>query len=120
MGSAILDIATSALRVTQRALDTTGHNIANVNTEGYSRQRVETATRYPHFTGAGFFGTGVETTAIKRVYDDFLATRLRNATSGFSTPSTTSPAIPHRYRPGRPCCRRRKTLPAGSSCSIPA
>ncbi len=84
MGSAILDIATSALRVTQQALNTVGHNIANVNTEGYSRQRVDTATREPFFSGAGFFGTGVETTAIKRAYDDFLTTRLREATTAFS------------------------------------
>ncbi|MBN2699852.1 MAG: flagellar hook-associated protein FlgK [Methylothermaceae bacterium] len=84
MGSNLLDIATSALRVNQRALDTTGHNIANVNTEGYSRQRVEVATRQPRFSGAGYLGTGVETTAIKRAYDDFLTTRLRNTTSGFA------------------------------------
>jgi len=88
MGSAILDIATSALRVTQQALNTTGHNIANVNTEGYSRQRVDTATREPFFSGAGFFGTGVQTTAIKRAYDDFLTTRLREATTGFSEVDT--------------------------------
>ncbi len=88
MGSAILDIATSALRVTQQALNTVGHNIANVNTEGYSRQRVDTATREPFFSGAGFFGTGVQTTAIKRAYDDFLTTRLREATTGFSEVDT--------------------------------
>ncbi len=54
MGSTILDIATSALRVTQNALTTTGQNIANVNTEGYSRQRVLSSARDPQFSGAGF------------------------------------------------------------------
>jgi len=83
MGSTILDIATSALRVTQNALTTTGHNIANVNTEGYSRQRVLSSSREPQFSGAGFFGTGVQTTSIRRAYDEFLATRLRDATNNF-------------------------------------
>ncbi|BCX82929.1 flagellar hook-associated protein 1 FlgK [Methylomarinovum caldicuralii] len=80
----LLSIATSALRVTQKALDTTGHNIANVNTEGYHRQRVDTATRTPLFTGAGFFGTGVHITDVQRAYDEFLDNRVREATTRFS------------------------------------
>ncbi len=84
MGSSILDIATSALRVTQNALDTTAQNIANVNTEGYSRQRVQSSARQPQFTGAGFFGTGVQTTSVRRAYDQFLTGQLRNASSNFS------------------------------------
>jgi len=84
MGSSILDIATSALRVNQNALDTTSHNIANVNTEGFNRQRVQTATRQPQFSGAGFFGTGVHTTSVRRAYDEFLTNRLRHATTSFS------------------------------------
>ncbi len=80
----ILGIATSALQLTQQALDTTSHNIANVNTEGYSRQRVDAATRDPLFIGVGFLGTGVKTAAIKRVYDQFLDTQVRTSTSGFA------------------------------------
>ncbi len=84
MGSSILDIATSALRVTQNALDTTAQNIANVNTEGYSRQRVQSSAREPQYTGAGFFGTGVQTTSVRRAYDQFLTGQLRDATSNAS------------------------------------
>ena len=84
MASSILDIAASALRTTQKQLDTTGHNIANVNTEGYSRQRVQTATREPQFSGFGYLGTGVQATSIRRNYDDFLTNRLRQATTGYS------------------------------------
>lgn len=84
MSSNLLSIATSALQVTQQALATTSHNIANVNTEGYSRQRVDAATRDPMFVGAGFVGTGVKTAAIQRSYDQFLETQLRSATSSLA------------------------------------
>ncbi len=84
MASKLLGIATSALQVTQQALDTTSHNIANVNTQGYSRQRVDAATREPSFQGVGFLGSGVKTAAIKRSYDQFLETQLRASTSSFS------------------------------------
>ena len=43
----MLGTGLSSLRALQRALDTTAHNIANVSTPGYSRQRVEFATRQP-------------------------------------------------------------------------
>ena len=42
--STILHIATKALLAEQLGVEVTGHNIANVNTEGYSRQRVDLVT----------------------------------------------------------------------------
>lgn len=69
----VLNIGTSALLSLQRAIDTTGNNIANVNTEGYSRQRVEFAALPPRLTGAGFVGTGVTIGAITRSFNQFLA-----------------------------------------------
>jgi len=57
----------------QRAISTTGHNIANVNTEGFSRQRVEFTAVEPQISGAGFIGSGVAIGAITRSYDQFLA-----------------------------------------------
>lgn len=77
--SSILNIGVSALTASQRQLGTTGHNIANVNTEGYSRQRVEQLQRNPQFTGAGFIGQGVEVSTIERLASDFLTTQLRGA-----------------------------------------
>lgn len=65
----------------QRGLATTGHNIANVNTEGYSRQRTEQIERLPSFTGAGFIGNGVDIASITRSYDSFLSTQLRSSLS---------------------------------------
>jgi len=65
----------------QRAISTTGHNIANVNTEGYSRQRVEFAALEPQLSGAGFIGSGVTIAAITRSYDEYLAGDVLTRTS---------------------------------------
>ena len=43
----MLGTGLSSLRALQRAMDTTSHNIANVSTDGYTRQRVDFATRTP-------------------------------------------------------------------------
>ena len=83
MASGILGTAVSGLMAFQRSLETTSHNIANVNTEGYSRQRVELATRPEKFTGAGFIGQGVDIANITRSYDQFIVNQLRGSTSAF-------------------------------------
>ena len=83
MASGILGTAVSGLMAFQRSLDTTSHNIANVNTEGYSRQQVELATRPEQFTGAGFLGQGVGISNISRSYDQFISNQLRFSTSAF-------------------------------------
>jgi flagellar hook-associated protein 1 FlgK len=75
--SGILSIGVSALLANRQAMDTTGHNIANVNTEGYSRQRVDFAAREPTPSGSHFIGNGVETGQITRMYDDFIANQMR-------------------------------------------
>lgn len=68
----ILNIGTRALLANQTALQTIGNNIANVNTPGYSRQRVEMETVAGQFTGAGYIGKGVTVQTIVRNYDGFL------------------------------------------------
>lgn len=83
MASGMLDIGSSALLSYQRALDTIGHNIANVNTPGYSRQRVELAARPPFGTGAGFIGSGVDMVSIQRTYNQFITDELRTSTTSF-------------------------------------
>lgn len=75
--SGLLNTAISGLRVSQNALKTTGHNIANANTEGYSRQRTESATNLASASGAGYIGNGVQTTAVKRSVDEFVIEQLR-------------------------------------------
>jgi len=81
MSGDIFNIGLSALLASQRGLATTGHNIANVNTAGYSRQRVTFETREPQFVGIGFAGKGVDIQSITRVANDFLVDQLRVATS---------------------------------------
>jgi len=54
------------------ALQTTGNNVANANTAGYSRQSVELATAFSQQTGSGFFGKGVDVATVTRAHSDFL------------------------------------------------
>ncbi|MEN8259181.1 MAG: flagellar hook-associated protein FlgK [Pseudomonadota bacterium] len=84
MSSGILGTAISGLLSFQQGLNTAGHNIANVNTEGYSRQRVEFTTRLPQRTGIGFIGSGVEVSNVSRVYDQYLVNQLRMSSSTFA------------------------------------
>jgi flagellar hook-associated protein 1 FlgK len=83
MATGILGIATSGLATTQYALATTGHNIANATTEGYSKQRVEQTEREPSFSGAGFVGNGVDLGSITRTYDNFIETQIRTSSSAY-------------------------------------
>lgn len=78
------NIAKSGLFAQQKALDVTSHNIANANTDGYTRQRVQLQTTTPYSMpamnnamGPGQTGTGVEVSAINRVRDDFLDYQTR-------------------------------------------
>lgn len=78
----ILGIGTSGLLAYQRSMTTVSHNIANVNTEGYSRQRTQLDTLNPQGFGYGFMGSGVKTTTVERVYDEFLVGQVRTQTTG--------------------------------------
>jgi len=70
-----LHIGYSALNAAQIAIDTTGHNISNAETEGYSRQRVVTAAAYPISIDPGQRGNGTQITEITRVFDKFVFNR---------------------------------------------
>lgn len=73
-----LHIGYSGLNASQIGIDTTGHNIANAETEGYSRQRVVTAAAKPLSVDPGQRGGGTQITEIARVFDDFVFGRLSN------------------------------------------
>jgi len=83
MGNTMLSTAITGLQAFQRSLETTSHNISNVNTEGYSRQRVDLATSKEQMIGPGYLGTGVSINNISRSYDQFITTQLRSSTSTF-------------------------------------
>ncbi|MDY6949945.1 MAG: flagellar hook-associated protein FlgK [Thermodesulfobacteriota bacterium] len=72
----ILNVAKGALSTQQRAIDVTGHNIANVNTPGYSRQRATMVTNDPISSSNGPIGAGVNVQEIKRIYDRFLENQI--------------------------------------------
>ena len=63
------------------ALQTTGHNIANASVEGYSRQEVQLETSAGQFSGAGFFGKGVNVVNVRRAHDQFLTMQATAAKS---------------------------------------
>ena len=85
------NVAIRGMSAQQKALDVTSHNIANANTEGYSRQRATMETTRPfgmptmnNAIGPGQLGTGVQISSITRIRDSFLDYQVRteNGTSG--------------------------------------
>jgi flagellar hook-associated protein 1 FlgK len=79
-----LNVGNSGMSANQVAMETSGNNIANANTPGYSRQQVS-MTEQPAFyePGIGSVGTGVDVTGIHRVVDDFVRTQARDANSKY-------------------------------------
>ncbi|WP_019659615.1 flagellar hook-associated protein FlgK [Stenotrophomonas hibiscicola] len=74
--SNVLSTGTGALLAFQRALATTSHNVANLNTPGYSRQKVNFATADPQNYGYGTVGNGTRITDIRRTADQLAISRL--------------------------------------------
>jgi flagellar hook-associated protein 1 FlgK len=79
--SPLMNLGLRAMTASYAAMQTTGHNIANANVAGYSRQQVELATATGQFTGAGFFGKGVDVKTISRTHDEFLTHEAATAKS---------------------------------------
>jgi flagellar hook-associated protein 1 FlgK len=89
----LLSIGKSGLLAAQVGLSTTGNNITNANTAGYNRQvaiQGDTGTQYQGF---GYVGTGTEIQAVRRYYDNFLSTSLRNAEANQAALNTYSQQI---------------------------
>ncbi|MBB5018736.1 flagellar hook-associated protein 1 FlgK [Chitinivorax tropicus] len=81
MASGIFGVALTGLNAAQSGLLTTSHNVANAGTAGYNRQEIRQEASKPLFTGAGFFGRGVEVTNVVRAYSDFLQQSVLSAES---------------------------------------
>lgn len=86
--SVLLNNSLSALLTARAGIATVSHNIANVNTDGFSRQRVNQAARQPQYNGAGYIGIGVSVVDIDRIYDSFLVEQTRVAASNETYLST--------------------------------
>jgi flagellar hook-associated protein FlgK len=79
--SDLLSIGSSGVTAYQRALATVSNNIANVNTDGYTRQDVSLAANQPRQIGNSYLGTGTRFDAVQRQYDAFVESNLRNSNS---------------------------------------
>lgn len=82
MSNSMFYTGLSGLNAAQAALVTTGHNTANVNTPGYSRQAAQLASNGGIYSpSVGFFGSGVKVGDVTRSYDQYLASQLGQAQS---------------------------------------
>lgn len=79
--SALLSLGVRAMFANQAALQTIGQNIANANVAGYSRQEVVLTTPEGQFTGAGYFGKGVNVQTVTRSHNEFLTREAAAAKS---------------------------------------
>jgi flagellar hook-associated protein 1 FlgK len=78
----MMSIAGQALLTQQQAITVTSHNIANVNTPGYSRQQLIMTTNTPLESPIGPIGTGVNGATIERAYDRYLSAQISNESQG--------------------------------------
>ncbi|MBC7452452.1 MAG: flagellar hook-associated protein FlgK [Massilia sp.] len=88
MSGNLLNIGKSGLYAAQAGLATTGHNIANANVAGFSRQVVIQAAAKAQNVGNGFMGSGTEVADIQRYSDRFLNNQVRATQSASSALST--------------------------------
>ena len=77
----LLSTGISGVRTYQRALATVGNNIANVDTEGYSRQRLEIQESSSSSEGSLNIGNGARAVRVQRSYDSFVVENLRSSQS---------------------------------------
>ncbi|MEG0047227.1 MAG: flagellar basal body protein, partial [Comamonas sp.] len=89
----LLNVGARALMANQLALQTTGHNIANVNTAGYSRQTVAFQTSQGQNMGNGYIGNGVDVATIVRNFSELLNRQAAAATAASASDSARSQSL---------------------------
>ena len=90
MGVNLLQLGMNGLFTAQNQLATTSHNIANVNTEGYNRQRALQETTGPITSGGQFIGTGAKIQSVERVFNQFRFNELTFTNSSNSYAQTSA------------------------------
>ncbi len=80
----MMDISRWALQASTKQLDTVSHNVANVNTPGYSRQETVLSTREPEHTMEGWYGHGVQVTSVIQHVDKLLLERITSKATDYS------------------------------------
>jgi flagellar hook-associated protein 1 FlgK len=91
--SNLINIGLSGLNAAQWGLTTTGQNISNASTPGYSIENPIYAESGGQYTGSGYLPQGVSTTTVTRQYSQYLTTELNNAQSTGSSLSTYNTLI---------------------------
>ena len=82
--SDLLTIGATATQLYRQALSTVSNNIANINSDGYSRQEVTTAENAPSQQGVSYLGTGARLVGVQRAYDEFAESGIRTSQSALS------------------------------------
>ena len=93
MGANILGIGQSGLAAAQLGIATAGHNIANANSPGYSRQVLFQSAAQANNDGGNFIGQGVRVGEIRRVYNELLGQQVNATQSSKSYAETYSMQI---------------------------
>jgi len=86
--SNILSIGQSALSAAQAGISTTGHNIANASTPGYSRQVVIQGSAGAQNFGYGYVGQGTQVTTVQRIFNDLLASQISSSQASYNQINT--------------------------------
>ncbi len=86
--SGLLRLGAQALSNAQQAINTTGHNISNVSTEGYSRQTVRFETQSPVQRGSSFIGQGARFAGITRNAEAYMSGQIRQFSSSVARMET--------------------------------
>lgn len=84
MSNSLTQLALSGINASQVGLNTTGQNIANAQTTGFSRQSVIQVASEPTFSGSGYIGTGANVQGVRRSYSSLLAAQANSAASEVS------------------------------------
>ncbi|CAH6936582.1 Flagellar hook-associated protein flgK [Vibrio chagasii] len=89
MASDLLNVGAQSVLTAQRQLNTTGHNISNANTEGYSRQSVIQGVNDPRQYGGQTYGMGVHVENVRRSWDQFAVNELNLSTTNAANKGDT-------------------------------
>ncbi|WP_222611051.1 flagellar hook-associated protein FlgK [Undibacterium curvum] len=93
MGTNVLNIGQSALAAAQMGITTTGHNIANSSTPGYSRQVLVQSANAPQNLGGSFVGQGVTISQIQRQYNQFIGQQVNSSQTSLNQVSAYAAQI---------------------------
>lgn len=84
MASSLINIGISGLKAQQAALATTGHNITNASTPGYSRQTIQIEAHPPQYSGSAYIGRGAVLQSITRVANEYATNQVRLDTAALA------------------------------------